>query len=61
MVEASLREKDFNLHTWYSTIPMMDDIYLGLHAQTPRASRSTLPSMAEQAIDGDIAASQGSM
>ncbi len=33
MVEARVREKDFNLHTWYATIPMTDDIYLGLQAQ----------------------------
>jgi hypothetical protein len=33
MVEARVREKDFNLQTWYATIPMTDDVYLGLQAQ----------------------------
>lgn len=33
MADAPVREKDFNLHTWYATIPMTDDIYLGLQAQ----------------------------
>jgi hypothetical protein len=33
MVKARVREKDFNVHTWYATIPMTDDIYLGLQAQ----------------------------
>jgi hypothetical protein len=33
MVEDRVHEKDFNLHTWYATIPMTDDTYLGLQAQ----------------------------
>jgi hypothetical protein len=33
MADARVREKDFDLHIWYATIPMTDDIYLGLQAQ----------------------------
>jgi hypothetical protein len=33
MIEDKVREKDFSLHTWFATIPMTDDIYLGLQAQ----------------------------
>src|SRR5258708_30689789 len=33
MVVDRVGQKHFNLHTWYATIPMTDDIYLGLQAQ----------------------------
>jgi hypothetical protein len=33
MDDAKVREKDFNLHTWFATIPMTDDVYLGMQAQ----------------------------
>jgi hypothetical protein len=33
MTEGKIREKDFNLHTWFAMIPMTDDVYLGLQAQ----------------------------
>jgi hypothetical protein len=39
MVEGKVREKDSNLHTWFATIPMTDDVYLGLQAQNMRALR----------------------
>jgi hypothetical protein len=33
MGDAKVREKNFNLHTWFATIPMTDDLYLGMQAQ----------------------------
>jgi hypothetical protein len=33
MDDAMVREKDFNLHAWFGTIPMWDDVYLGMQAQ----------------------------
>jgi hypothetical protein len=33
MGNVKVREKDFNLHTWFATIPMTDDLYLGMQAQ----------------------------
>ena len=33
MGDAKVREKDFDLHTWFATIPMTDDVYLGMQAQ----------------------------
>src|SRR5437764_12187007 len=33
MADGKVAEKDFNLHFWYTTIPLTDDTYLGLQAQ----------------------------
>jgi hypothetical protein len=33
MVDGKVRQKDFNLHAWFATIPMTDDVYMGLQAQ----------------------------
>ena len=33
MAEHKVHEKDFNPHTWFATIPMTDDVYLGIQAQ----------------------------
>jgi hypothetical protein len=33
MGNPKVRERDFNLHTWFATIPMTDDVYLGMQAQ----------------------------
>jgi hypothetical protein len=33
MGDAKVREKDFDLHTWFAAIPITDDVYLGMQAQ----------------------------
>jgi hypothetical protein len=33
MVEGRVHRKDFNLQVWFATIPMTDDVYMGLQAQ----------------------------
>jgi len=33
MPGSRVRQRDFDLHTWVATIPMTDDVYLGLQAQ----------------------------
>jgi hypothetical protein len=52
MTEDFVREKDFNLHTWIATIPMTDDIYLGLQAQNiARVEMSVLRQWESAALD----------
>jgi hypothetical protein len=52
MVEDRVRQKDFNLHTWVGTIPMTDDIYLGLQAQNiARVEMSVVRRWESEALD----------
>jgi hypothetical protein len=52
MVEDRVRQKDFNLHTWFATIPMTDDIYLGLQAQNiARVEMSVMRRWESEALD----------
>lgn len=52
MAEGKVREKDFNLHTWFATIPMTDDVYLGLQAQNiARVEMSVMRPYESKALD----------
>jgi hypothetical protein len=52
MAENKVRGKDFNLHFWYATIPMTDDVYLGLQAQNiARVEMSVMRVWESQALD----------
>jgi hypothetical protein len=41
MAEDKVRENDFNLHTWFATIPMTDDVYLASRASNRRLGART--------------------
>jgi hypothetical protein len=60
MVDGRVREKDFNLHTWYVTIPMTDDIYLGLQAQNIARVEMSVMRPWESAVLGEQEADPGS-
>jgi hypothetical protein len=52
MTEGKVREKNFNLHTWFATIPMTDDVYLGLQAQNlARVEMSVVRRYESKALD----------
>ena len=52
MAEGKVRQKDFNVHTWYATIPMTDDLYLGLQAQNiARVEMSVMRPWEGQVLD----------
>lgn len=52
MAEAKVREKDFDLHTWFATIPMTDDVFLGLQAQNlARVEMSVLREWERKVLD----------
>jgi hypothetical protein len=52
MAEAKVREKDFNLLTWFTTIPMTDDVFLGLQAQNlARVEMSVLREWERKVLD----------
>jgi hypothetical protein len=52
MVEGKVREKDSSLHTWFATIPMTDDVYLGLQAQNiARVEMSVMRPYESKALD----------
>jgi hypothetical protein len=52
MAEEKVREKDFNLHFWFATIPMTDDVYLGLQAQNiARVEMAVLRKWESMALD----------
>jgi hypothetical protein len=52
MAEDKVPEKDFNLHRWFATIPMTDDVYLGLQAQNiARVEMSVMRPHERKALD----------
>jgi hypothetical protein len=52
MAEDKVRAKDFNLHTWVATIPMTDDLYLGLQAKNiARVEMSIMRRWESEALD----------
>jgi hypothetical protein len=52
MAEKKVLETDFNLHSWYATIPMSDDVYLGLQAQNiARVEMNVMRVWESQALD----------
>jgi hypothetical protein len=52
MGDAKVREKDFNLHTWFATIPMTDNVYLGVQAQNmARVEKSVLRLWESKVLD----------
>jgi hypothetical protein len=52
MAEDRVRQKDFDLHAWPATIPMTDDMYLGLQAQNiARVEMSVLRRWESEVLD----------
>jgi hypothetical protein len=56
MTGDRVREADFNLHIWFATIPMTDDIYLGLQAQNiARVEMSVMRRWEKEVLDEQAA------
>jgi hypothetical protein len=59
MAEDRVPEKDFNLHTWFATIPMTDDVYLAIQAQNIARVEMNVMRRWERAVLDEQAADPG--